>query len=71
MRELIRTNDPVEISWLIALLAGEGIEAVVMDNHMAAVDGSISAIPRRVMVAEDDFARAERILREAGQPNHG
>jgi hypothetical protein len=67
MRELIRTNDPVRLSWLTALLADAGIEAIVLDQHTSAVEGSILAIPRRLMVVDDDFTRAHRLLVEAGE----
>jgi hypothetical protein len=66
MRELLRTNDPVLISWLQALLADAGIEAVVLDHHTSVVEGSIGAIPRRVMVLEEDHAAARRIVLDAG-----
>ena len=62
MVELIRTNDPVLISWLSAALAGEGIEAVVLDTHMSVLEGSAAAIPRRVMVDDDDLVRAQNVL---------
>lgn len=67
MTELLRTNDLVRLSWLTALLAAEGVEAVVLDGHMSAVEGSISAIPRRLAVADADAARARRILLAAGE----
>lgn len=67
MRELIRTTDPVFLSWLIAMLAGDGIEALVLDTHTSVLEGSVSAIPRRVMVANDDFSRARRLLEDAGE----
>ena len=57
MRELLRTNDPVLISWLRALLADAGIDAHVFDNHTSVLEGSAGAIPRRIMVAEGDYAR--------------
>ena len=66
VKELLRTNDPVEISWVCALLADAGIEAAVFDAHTSVVEGSIGAIPRRVTVADEDFAAARRILDEAG-----
>ncbi|MGH6661357.1 MAG: DUF2007 domain-containing protein, partial [Rhodospirillales bacterium] len=50
MEELTRTNDPVLLSWLTARLADEDIAAVVLDTHASVVEGSISAIQRRVMV---------------------
>ena len=71
MKELIRTNDPVLISWLLSALAQEGIEAVVLDTHASIVEGSISAIPRRVMVMDAELLPARRILAEAGEPDRG
>ncbi len=52
MVELLRTNDPVLLSWLTALLREQRIEAVVFDTHMSVLEGSVAAIPRRLMVAE-------------------
>lgn len=66
MVELLRTNDPVMLSWLIALLRDSGIEAVVLDTHMSAFEGSIGAIPRRLMVMSGDLIRARKLLDEAG-----
>jgi hypothetical protein len=67
MRELLRTNDPVKLSWLQALLADSGIEAVVLDTHTSIVEGSIGAIPRRLCVLEEDLARAKEVLEDAGE----
>lgn len=62
MVELVRTNNPVLLSWLLAELASRDIAAVVFDVHTSIVEGSISAIPRRLMVADDDLARARAVL---------
>ena len=62
MVELLQTNEPVLLSWLLAELAAAGIEPVVLDLHTSALEGSISAIPRRVMVDEVDLPRAKRVL---------
>lgn len=67
MKELLRSNDPVRLSWLVALLAGERIEAVILDSYTSTVGGSIGAIPRRLVVEEADYARARRILVGAGE----
>ena len=67
MRELVRTNDVVKLSWLQALLADAGIEAIVLDMHTSIIEGSIGAIPRRLAVGEEDFARARRVLEAAGE----
>ncbi len=65
MKELLRSNDPVRLSWAEALLAAEGIESVIADRHTSIVEGSIGAIPRRILVADDDLARARRLLADA------
>ena len=39
----------------------------VLDGHTSAVEGSIGAIPRRLVVADADAARARRVLAEAGE----
>ena len=65
MKELLRTNDLVRLSWVQALLADAGIECLVLDQHTSLVEGSIGAIQRRVMVQERDHGRAQRLLAEA------
>jgi len=65
MFELVRTNDPVLISWLRAQFADAGIDVLVLDEHMSIMDGSIQAIPRRIMVADEDKREAQSILAEA------
>lgn len=67
MKELLRTNNPVRLSWLQALLNDFGIESLVLDHHTSLVEGSIGAIPRRLMVADRDLDRARALLAEAGE----
>ena len=62
MKEVLRTNDLVLLSYATHVLAEAGIEAHVFDAHMSAVEGSIGAFPRRLMVQDDDIARALREL---------
>lgn len=65
MQELARTNDPVRLSWLQAVLRDAGIESVVLDQHTSLVEGSIGAIPRRLMVGDRDLPRARAVLAAA------
>ena len=65
MQELLRTTDLVRLSWCQALLAGSDIETVVLDSHTSVLEGSINAIPRRLMVADEDYDEAIRLLGEA------
>ena len=67
MNELLRTNDPVRLSFLQALLRDSGIDSLVLDHHTSLVEGNIGAIPRRLMVAEGDYRRARAVLSAAGE----
>jgi hypothetical protein len=67
MKELLRTTDVVRLSWLTALLADAGIDAHVLDGHTSILEGSIGALPRRLVVASEDYAAARRVLAEAGE----
>lgn len=69
MKELIRTNDAVVISFAESLLKDAGIGCMVADQNMSVLDGSIGILPRRILVLEDDLAEARRILADAGIAN--
>ncbi len=71
MEELERSNDLVRLSWLKALLADAGIEAIILDSHTAIVQGSIDMLAQRLMVLEDDLERARYVLKTAGEWNNG
>jgi len=64
--ELLRTNDLVLISRIEAILAETGIDIFIADRHMSAVEGSLSFLPRRVLVASEAWPCARRILMDAG-----
>jgi hypothetical protein len=65
MKELMRTNDWVRLSWAQAVLAQAGIESHILDLHTSIIEGSIGAIPRRLMVGPEEHSRAEATLRAA------
>ena len=67
MKEVLRTNDPVRLSWIQALLADAGVTAIVLDHHTSVLEGSIGALPRRLVVASEDWDLARRVLIEAGE----
>lgn len=66
MEELVRTNDPVLISFLESLMRDAGIVCMVADQTMSILDGSIGAIPRRVLVDSDQIEEARSIVTDAG-----
>ena len=67
MKELLRTNDMVKLSWLEALLADAGIATLVLDQHTSVVEGSIGILPRRLVVDDRDYLRAKQVMLEAGE----
>ncbi|MBY0332801.1 MAG: DUF2007 domain-containing protein [Acetobacteraceae bacterium] len=67
MQVVARSTDPVRIGFLVALLDDAGIECVVLDTHISAVEGGIGAFPRRLAVRDDAAERARGVLREAGE----
>jgi len=66
MIELLRTNDPVLVSFAQALLRDAGLRFDVLDVHMSIVEGSLGILPRRLAVHQDDAAAARTLLVDAG-----
>ncbi len=62
----MRTNDAVLVSAVVALLDGAGIDHLVLDQNMSVLEGSIGILPRRVLVADDEFKSARQLLVDAG-----
>jgi hypothetical protein len=62
MVELLRSNDIVYLSFVRHVLDGEGIEHLLFDEYASAVEGSINAIPRRILVPENMLKQAQMLL---------
>ena len=67
MKELLRSNDLVEISWVMALLSDAHIPARILDSNSSVIEGSIGAIPRRIVGDDENLVEARRMLIEAGE----
>ncbi|RFC63294.1 DUF2007 domain-containing protein [Fulvimarina endophytica] len=65
MKELMRSNDAVLISFVGALLNDADIAHFIADQHMSILDGSIGVLPRRIMVDPDEIEKARRLMRES------
>jgi Putative prokaryotic signal transducing protein len=65
MREIIRSNDPVLLGFAQVLLRDAGLEAVLMDQNMSVLEGSIGILQRRLMVASQDYDEARRVLTDS------
>ena len=62
MKELLRSTDPTILAFASALLQGEDIDCFQMDVNMSILKGGIGVFPRRMMVREDDYDRAVRVM---------
>jgi hypothetical protein len=66
MREILRSNDAVLISFAQSVLRQAGITSFLADQHISVAEGSIGAFPRRLLVGGEDWSAAHRLLGEAG-----
>ncbi|MBL4870233.1 MAG: DUF2007 domain-containing protein [Robiginitomaculum sp.] len=66
MIAIIKTNNPVTLNFAGAVLKSADIAYFIADTHASILDGSIGAIPRRVLVLEDDEMDARAALSGAG-----
>jgi hypothetical protein len=66
LKELVRTNNPVLVSAVGALLDGGGIRHLVFDRNMSVLEGSVGILAVRILVSDEDAAPARRLLSEAG-----
>src|ERR1700734_3596987 len=56
--EILRTNDLVLISVIESILTAERIAYFVADQNMAAAEGSLGFLPRRILVDTREAGRA-------------
>ena len=64
MRAVLKSLDPVVLDYAANVLSQEGIKSVVFDTHASVMDGSMGFLPRSLMVLDEDFDRALRLLSE-------
>ena len=62
MREIVKTNEPVLLSFIEALMRDAGIDMMVADTAMSMMEGSIGVFPRRVLVDAAHWERAKAVL---------
>ncbi|CAN7209849.1 DUF2007 domain-containing protein [Pararhizobium sp. LjRoot255] len=66
MKELIRTNDAVVLSFAESLMKEAGIGYFIADQGMSILEGSLGLLPRRFLVADEEADEARQILIDAG-----
>jgi len=66
MIEVHKTNDPVEMSFVQAVLKEAGIPCFVTDDQASSLyGGSLKQLRPRLMVADEDADEARQLLEEA------
>jgi hypothetical protein len=65
MKELMKSNNPVLLTYIDALLNEANIDHEIADLHIGTLDGVIGALARRVMVNEEDYEAAREIVSTA------
>ena len=63
---LIRTMNPVTLSFAQAVLEDAGIESFLFDMNCSVLDGSTILVRRRLMIIDDDQIEARELLEAAG-----
>lgn len=66
MYEIIRSNDPVLLSFAESLMKDAGIACMIADQSMSVLEGSLGMLPRRLLVEEGRADEAREILVGAG-----
>ena len=66
MKELLRSPNLADISIAQSLLNSEGIESVIFDRNASFIYGPNEAISPRLMVSDNDFSFAMRLMQDAG-----
>jgi Putative prokaryotic signal transducing protein len=66
MRPIVVTTDPVLLSFAKTILADAQIEAVELDLHTSAIEGSLGVLPRRLVVSSAAWTAARDALVAAG-----
>lgn len=60
MKILFESLDPVLISYTRNILQQQDIQSFIFDEHISALEGSIGAFLKRVMVIDDDYEEAHK-----------
>lgn len=66
MKDVLKTADPVKLSFARSVLRDAGIESFVLDEGMASMyGGGIEFVKKRLSVIDEEAERAQRLIDEA------
>jgi len=66
VKDVLKTADPVKLSFARSVLSDAGIESFVLDEGMASMyGGGIEFVKKRLSVIDEEADRAQRLIDEA------
>ena len=66
MKDVLKTADPVKLSFARSVLRDAGIESFVLDEGMASMyGGGIEFVKKRLSVIDEEAELAQRLIDEA------
>ncbi|WP_155851947.1 DUF2007 domain-containing protein [Ahrensia sp. 13_GOM-1096m] len=66
MEELLRSNNLITLSFVQSLMRDAEIECLWADQNMSTLEGSVGAIPQRILVETAKLQEARQIIIEVG-----
>ncbi len=67
MKVLERTQDLVRLSWIQKVLSDHDIKSFMLDVNSGSVLAGVEAVSVRLMVEDDDYGEAVRLINQAEQ----
>ena len=66
MIAIIKTNNPVTLSYAQSVLNDHDIGCFIADSHANSIMGFVSSLAKRLMVVDEDVAEARQVLAAVG-----
>jgi hypothetical protein len=66
VEEIMRSNDPVLLSFAKSLLEDARIHVMIADQGMSVLEGSLGILQRRLLVDSERSVEARKLLTDAG-----
>ena len=67
MQCIVKTTNPVRLTYLQSILSGADIPHTVFDAHISALEAGIGAFPRRLMVPDGYYVAAVNLLKYSSE----
>ena len=62
MKVFVKSNEIIFLSWVKHQLKENEIDFHVFDEFISSIEGSITAFPIRILVSNDDYNKAKKLI---------